>query len=707
MSPLSPLSSNVQNAKGAMSSPAKSAHVATDTPKSPNKASAASLGEDDVAWADAPSSPFIEEVGQENQSQVGGMNNMSQSQQLHSQHDTTTWAPHQSQDGSSSSQMPKEARDQHSRHHARSKLNSDALVLSITDADSEDGRPAVRQDKALRDNEGLTTAVKLMEMEREGNASDSSEIPMPDETNIDDTCFSTFSEVPTDMTTLARLGCNSPSKTFRMGQTPSLMATPATVRKAPYASTERSLSPTPRGHAGPRPENDTTNLLLDFTEQMESFSTSSRRSPTRTARTSPLKSQGEPKLLSYINDQRSPSKRGQTPRTPTEKKNILNLLDFELPPAPTPRSVPTITIRELESLKSSYLSQISSLNATLSGREAEVESLKKAVGDAERRVGEAMENVREEKCAREHVEKEKAEWEKRGIEVEEVLKSIKKEIICSEKEKEELARKLEEADRKAEDAEARAVEAETRAIEAEGRVPDTSELPDNGANSGPKFTAEQVQKQLDEKVATLCRELHTVYKKKHETKVAALKKGYEAKSEKKLVEMQRTLDQLSKQHEELKLEKNATLSGVLPSDLPTAEQTVDRKLLEKQKAEIEEQKAKLAGLAEELRAMRCEHTDLLQALQQERVEKGELVAAVDEMLALQAEAGTPAAVDDFRRSISKPSGLRGPGFTSASTGGESKIGRPLPSSGLSRSVSGSKSRIMSNIERMGSGRAMD
>ena len=48
--------------------------------------------------------------------------------------------------------------------------------------------------------------------------------------------------------------------------------------------------------------------------------------------------------------------------------------------------MPSITPRELESLKSNFLSEISSLKASLSGKEAEVQSLKTAVGDAEKRV---------------------------------------------------------------------------------------------------------------------------------------------------------------------------------------------------------------------------------------------------------------------------------------------------------------------------------
>ena len=181
--------------------------------------------------------------------------------------------------------------------------------------------------------------------------------------------------------------------------------TPSTVRR-----TERTPSPTPRRS---RKEGDTTDLLLDFTAQFEAFSTSRRGSPR--SRGSPPKSTTEPNLLSFYNNQRSPAKggAGNIPATPRQNRPVLNLLDFELPPAPTPRSVPTVTIRELESLKSSFQSQISSLTASLSGKEAQVESLVKAVSDAERRVGEAQELLRDERSAREHSEAQMEDWRDR------------------------------------------------------------------------------------------------------------------------------------------------------------------------------------------------------------------------------------------------------------------------------------------------------
>ena len=456
--------------------------------------------------------------------------------------------------------------------------------------------------------------------------------------------------------------------------------TPATSRKYNLDGSSRPASPTPRGNKQAARDGDTTNLLLDFTQQVEC---------TPRSRRSPEKMNTEPNLLAYFNNQRNPSPVKDTPRTPGGRKNILNLLDFDLPPQPTPRSVPSITVRELESLKSSYLSEISSLKASLSGREAEVGSLKKAVTDAERRVGEALENVREEKSARDHAENLKEEWAKKGHEVETLLNNVKQEFLEGEKEREELWQKLEESNKAREEAELKAAESATKANVAQSDF--------NGRSSNPSATdalvASKVAQQLDEKMENLARELHAVYKKKHESKVATLKKTYETRSEKRVHEMQHKIDELQKQNEDLQAVKESHLSVELPENRL---KRISNDSNEQQKAEMEEQRAKIAGLVEEMGSVRDSHAQLLKDLERERVEKGELVAAVDEMLALQSEVGAPSAIEDFRKSISRPSGLKGPGF------GESKIGRApgVPT----RSVSGSKSRMMSNIERMGGGR---
>jgi chromosome segregation ATPase len=436
----------------------------------------------------------------------------------------------------------------------------------------------------------------------------------------------------------------------------------------------------------------TTSFLIDFTQQMEGINTYRQHSP--------AKSQTEPNLLQYMNSQRSPNKASarQSYATPGKPNNILNLLDFELPPAPTPRSIPTITVRELESLKSSYLSQISSLKATLSGREAEVESLKRAVGDAERRVGEAQESLREEKSKREWAEQEKVGWEKRGQEVENVLKSVKEEIYNSEVEKEDLHRKIEEQERRVEEAEARATKAEERYADALAARANTGE-----AGEESTATEEQVQRlvaaQIDSKIEAVSRELHSVYKEKHERKVATLKKSYEARNAQKCEGLQNRLAELEKLNDELIAAKDSTFTNELS---PGKSSGMNAEAEAELKAQLEEQRAHLARLENEMQTSRQQQEQLMHDLEQERIEKGDLVAAVDEMLLLQSEQGPAqgamSVVEDFRKSISRPTGLRAPGGMAPP---ESRIGRSMPS-GLARAGSNAgKSKILSSIERMG------
>jgi len=359
------------------------------------------------------------------------------------------------------------------------------------------------------------------------------------------------------------------------------------------------------------------------------------------------------------------------------------------------------------------LSEISSLKATLSGREAEVESLKKAVGDAERRVGEALEELREERSAREHADTEKLGWEKKGRELEHVMKTLKDEFLTLEKEREDLQQKVEDGKQDLEAATKAKQEAETKSLELAAKLANGASTSGAGSAAGDDaieaLVSQRVSQQLDEKMEGLARELHAVYKKKHETKVATLKKTYEARGEKKCAELQQKLDTLNNEHNDLLASASTTSSSISSA--------ADAHLLEKQRAEIQEHTARIAGLMRQLDTLSQTQSAILSDLERERTEKGELVAAVDEMLALQADmtatAGmeTPAraervisGIEDFRKSISRPTpmALKGPGFGNAGGGGgESRIGR-FGAPAAQRGVAGpSKSKMMSNIERMG------
>ncbi|KAH7070298.1 hypothetical protein FB567DRAFT_217709 [Paraphoma chrysanthemicola] len=652
---------------------------------------------------------------------------------------------------------------------------------------SADRLSSSHNEPTLRENEGLTVAMKFMdEMRSERQESltmqrsqddkydldldiDNTEFnpdgPELTSGDIDDTSFSMFSEMPgLDMTKFAFLQ-KSPTKDGLLDATPRArtLMTPSTARR-----TERTPSPTPRRSYK---ENDTTNLLLDFTEQIQSFSQSRRTSPNR-GRPSPTKSSTQPDLRSYYQNQRSPAKGGShVPATPSQSRHMLNLLDFELPPPPTPRSLPTVTIREMESVKSQFQSQISSLSASLSGKEAEVESLAKAVADAERRVGEAHETVREERSAREYAETQMIDWKKKGEEVQNLLQDVQAELARNDSERDQLLQRLAEAERRAEEAENRSSELETKVIEAESKNVDMTTFinNDDGGDNKKIYSELECQTAIAEKVNEVARDLHSAYKAKHEKKIKALKDNYQKKADERCKELRLQIIRLERQVEEAEKKRDDTFSKVLPPGMSpkkddsgsstSVSNTEDLQKLESQRAEIENLKAKLAGLQSELRSLRTSHDSLLVDLEAERVEKGELVAAAEQMLSMCGEKMEELQQDDLRRSqiggappkapkapaptehaMRNTGFLAGNGPTTSRPGSALGGGRPASAMGdrlgamnertgsgvpkpsglrapggfgfqggaaLNRSTSGGKSRLLSNIERMGGGKTQE
>ncbi|PKX90914.1 uncharacterized protein P174DRAFT_444665 [Aspergillus novofumigatus IBT 16806] len=547
---------------------------------------------------------------------------------------------------------------------------------------------------------------------------------------MDDTCFSTFSAVPNaDMTSFAKLRGDSPFKASRLlPSSPGRMdenqsrspvpATPDTSRRSQRQSALIDIgtpiaSPTPKR----RERRDTGNTsetpnLLDLTDQPNFFPrqrysiqkerySPSRRSPLRTLRESI----------------RSPSK--------------VSLLDFDIPAIPTPRSIPTVTPRELESLKSGFLSEISSLKATLSGKEAEVSSLKNAVADAERRVGEALEEVRNEAARKEALEIEQTEWQRRGQEMEDVLRTVRADIVEGEREKERLIRKVEEAEKGREHLERRMVELESQLSAARKSVP--NETGDDGS-AQRTTTAEETAREVQDAVEKVARELHTLYKSKHETKVAALKKSYEARWEKRVREAENKFKAVSEENERLKNERDVALSEASRPDASIMAHQNDE-----HEAEKHVLAAQIKGLQQEMATLKQDNERLHAELKVERAEKGELVAAVDEWLAMQQnvpqpsgasespilsaeyetpepEPATAQPTEEFRRSIGRSgsSGIRPP--STGSGNGEKRIPKiGAPAGRHIRGNSGGKSGIavftpgrgaggiMGSIERMGRG----
>lgn len=515
----------------------------------------------------------------------------------------------------------------------------------------------------------------------------------------DETTFSNFSAVP-DMTMFARIG-HTPSKVSLAGQTPRNQSTytPATFRKP---NTHGSSSPT-LSRKPPLPPSDThsdgTTNLLDFTEQFNNIS-----QPHDARQRSPHKNRSSDTSSGY------PSARTPSPsKRQAYSSRMSNLLDFDIPPAPTPRSLPSVTPRELEGIKSALLSEISSLKASLSGKEAEVNSLKVAVGDAEKRAGENMECLHQESAAREQLAIEKEEWERRGKEMESVLRNVKEEIVHCEREREELEGRLSESEKRREAAEIMAQDAESKMAAMRAAASSGGEFQDSG-DKQPSL--QNTGREVEIAVEKVARELHTLYKSKHETKVSALKKSYEARWDRRLKELEARIQELTQENDDLRLGRDATMSGVIPSVSHKGMSEELRLQLENDVAKSKELETQLNSLTAEIDFLSKDNTALRQELEHERLEKADLLAACDELLALQESTANQTSncsegVENLRGSISRASGLRPPAFGSSSRGdrvraekptlGASQIGRP--GSGL-----GMRSGMMSSIEMMGSHR---
>ncbi|KAL6819217.1 hypothetical protein V8C40DRAFT_70985 [Trichoderma camerunense] len=405
--------------------------------------------------------------------------------------------------------------------------------------------------------------------------------------------------------------------------------------------------------------------------------------------------------------------------TLTPSRQLSNLLDNDK----TPRSIPSITPRELETLKSDFLSQISSLKASLSGKEAEVQSLKTAVTDAEKRVGESMEKLREERGLKEQMEG--------------VLRIVREEIIETQREKEDLEQELEESEMRREASEMMHQEAESKLAGLRaGR-----EMERNASPEKPKDTRE-----VEIAVERVARELHGLYKTKHETKVAALKKSYENRWEKKVRELEAKIQGLTMENEKLRAGHDSTMTMVDHADM---EEWKARSV--RDNAMIRELEADVQRLEAVISTVRRDNDELRVNLQQERVEKGELVQLAEELMAMQnlAAAPTPAPQrqqtappaapqspppqsslrqPERRESVSKKpalersdsvssktssranpnrisvSGLRAPGtgLRPPHERGKSSIGGGLPRPGGARG-----SGILNSIEKMGNYRGRD
>lgn len=409
----------------------------------------------------------------------------------------------------------------------------------------------------------------------------------PDDTMA--STFSTFSVVP-DLTVFAKLG-QSPTKHSTLeGSTP-------------RSKLQRDSFARPSSSSGSH--GNTSNLLIDFTDQMRF----------------PL--------------QKSPGKRGNLSpsRTmpsvsATPSHQVANLIDFDIPPMPTPRSLPSITPRELESLKSGFLSEISSLKASLSGKEAEVHSLKTAVGDAEKRVGESLEKIHEERAMKEQLAAEKEDWEKRGRDVEGILRKMKDEMMTSQRDRDEFERKLEESEKRREAAEMLHQEAESKMA---GMRAGRDCADKSSKDTSPEKARATSNREVEMAVERVARELHALYKGKHETKVAALKKSYETRWEKRVKELENRIEELVGENENLR-DREINMTRLDP-DATVAEER--KAQAAKDGAAIRELNADVQRLEAIVSTVKRDNEELRIMLEKERIEKGELVQLAEEMMSMQ------------------------------------------------------------------------
>lgn len=218
---------------------------------------------------------------------------------------------------------------------------------------------------------------------------------------------------------------------------------------------------------------------------------------------------------------------------------------------------------------------------------------------------------------------------------------------------EEAVRELEEARQRVNAAEEEAARAQKEAEKAKGtgsRPPTPSSAP---APTSPSNSA-NVQAEV-EKVA---RELHALYKTKHESKVTALKKSYESRWEKKIGQLRADLEVEKRRNEELQsqiAEKGA-------EDLTGEIGFSPARPISSSSPASEELKEALTKIKQELSIVQSE-------LETERREKGELVGAVEELLAIQAGPSAEQAQVETEKVKKRVARTNGAGLPSGMTGG--------------------------------------
>lgn len=229
LAPLSPMAVNARTPETASRSVKFESPALTATPVAKV---ARTEDEDEINWDDPASSPFVANVAQESPSASKELANGVSSSGQHSPNDVAL--PNSSDDDltTTSTKNTKGPRkfdvleDQENiaitpRPPVTSA--SPAKLSVVQPAFNEvlpwsGGMPSlteenVRRNRNLADTAEATVNTHKQAIFDESEFLDSTALNVNEETNIDDTCFSTFSEVPNaDMTVFAKLGQRSPTK---------------------------------------------------------------------------------------------------------------------------------------------------------------------------------------------------------------------------------------------------------------------------------------------------------------------------------------------------------------------------------------------------------------------------------------------------------------------------------------------------------------
>ncbi|KAI5288918.1 hypothetical protein KEM52_000986, partial [Ascosphaera acerosa] len=363
------------------------------------------------------------------------------------------------------------------------------------------------------------------------------------------------------------------------------------------------------------------------------------------------------------------------PRTGSNSRENQELAGFPTPPSPPP----AVSQDELAEIQAAYEARIAALEKIIAAHEAQVARASRAAEEAKAEAAAAADAAAAEAQRREAAEQEAAASQRRVALMEgEVLKA-RDEVAGERKRREITARALEAEEQKMKELHARLAEVEERLqAQASGRHPRGEE--EESTSTAGMVPEADVEKRIQASRVSLAKELHQLYKEKHMTKVAALKKSYEHRWEKRVMEAEGKIKQLQEENDRLRGQAGRTSEDVSAVGKTEAEAEAEAEVDTTHPAssaassasgtwtapasmpDLSQQQQALQGRVDDLEhalaALQHDYDELMATLEAERVEKGELVAVVDEWLALQAEVNCDAQNPPGGTTRSSPEGKR-------------------------------------------------